>query len=143
MKATVNKAISKPSIKPLTKKQQIFVQHLVDNPKASAAEAARQAYNLKGTKKQIAKTSSVIAAENLAKPSIVTELSKYNNLIENTLINTINDYKESEKLGQRTLAVDTAKYVHDKIHGRAKQQLDVNTTSVSINIDLTGAPEAT
>jgi len=119
----------------LTRKQAAFVRHLVENPKESATEAAYQTYDVanRGVAEQI-------AFDNLRKPSIVTELSKYNNLVENTLINTLNDYKDSTHLGERSLAIDTAKYVHDKIHGKAKQSLDIQHTKVSIQIDLTALP---
>jgi phage terminase small subunit len=117
--------------KKLTHKQEVFVKHLIDNPKASATEAALTAYN---TNYNAARA---IASENLTKPSIVSALSNYNNLIENTLINTVNDYGNSDKIAERALAVDTSKYIHDKIHGKATQKIEQQSTSVNISIDLT------
>lgn len=119
--------------KPLTRKQSAFVKHLIEHPKDSGTEAVMQTYDVKSRQ-----TAESIAYENLRKPQIVTELAKYNNLVENTLINTINDYSTSDKLGQRTLAVDTAKYIHDKIHGKATQKIEQQSTKLVINIDLTG-----
>lgn len=120
-------------VRPLTYKQKAFVKHIIDNPKASATEAAAQTYNLISRD-----TARSVAAENLAKPSIVSALAAHNELIENTLLNTVNDYKEDTRLGFRTLAVDTAKYVHDKINGKAVQQIQTTNTSVVFSIDLTG-----
>lgn len=125
--------------RPLTKKQQAFVDYIVANPKASHADAARHAYNIGGKHGLIQKdvyTASEIARENLQKPAIISELAKYNNLVESTLLNTVNDWGRSEKLGERALAVDTSKFIHDKLHGRAKQSVELQSTSVNINIDL-------
>ena len=122
--------------KPLTRKQSAFVKHLIEHPKDSATQAVIKTYGSKNPPNTT--TASAIAYENLRKPQIVTELAKYNNLVENTLINTINDYSTSDKLGQRTLAVDTAKYIHDKIHGKATQKIEQQSTKLVINIDLTG-----
>jgi hypothetical protein len=124
--------------KPLTRKQAAFVKHIVENPKDSAVKAALSAYG-KPDKELAYNTANAIAVENLQKPAIITELSKYNNLVENTLINTINDFKDSDKVNERSLATDTAKYVHDKIHGKATQKIDVQSTKVSIAIDLSKA----
>lgn len=128
------KPLRPTGLRPLTRKQKAFVKHLIDNPKSSATEAAVIAYDVKD--RIVAKS---VAAENLAKPAIVTELAKYNGLMESTLINTVNDYKESDKLGERTLAVDVAKYIHDKVHGKATQRTEVRTEGVTLTIDLTSA----
>jgi phage terminase small subunit len=121
--------------KPLTRKQQAFVTELVNNPKDSATQVALRVYNASSPN-----SAKSIATENLSKPAIITELAKYNNLVENTLINTINDYSNSDKLGQRTLAVETSKYIHDKIHGKATQRIEQRSEKLIISIDLTGEP---
>lgn len=128
------KPLRPTGLRPLTNKQRIFVKHIIDNPKSSATEAAVVAYD-NPTKE----TAASIAYENLRKPQIVTELAKYNGLMESTLVNTVNDYKESDKLGERTLAVDVAKYIHDKVHGKATQRTEVRTEGVTLTIDLTSA----
>jgi hypothetical protein len=127
---------NKVTNRPLTRKQEAFVKHLVENPKASATQAVLSTYNIDNPK-----TASVVAAQNLVKPSIVTELAKYNNLVENTLINTVNEYSQSDKQWERSLAVDTSKYIHDKIHGKATQRIEQQTTGVTLTIDLTSALE--
>ena len=122
--------------KPLTRKQEAFVKHIVNNPKDSATTAAMQTY---GNDKDISRnTARSIATENMAKPAIRTELAKYNNMIENTLINTIEEWGSHERPRQREIAIDSAKYVHDKIHGKATQRSEVQATVVSLNLDLSG-----
>lgn len=133
MKTTKTRQITN---RPLTRKQQAFVKHLIEHPKQSATKAVLATYDVNN-----ALTAKSIATENLSKPAIVSELAKYNNLIENTLINTINDYSNSSKLGERTLAVETSKYIHDKIHGKATQRTEVTTQGITLNIDLTSSLE--
>jgi hypothetical protein len=133
MKSTNPRTITN---KPLTRKQQAFVRHLIENPKSSATEAVVQSYDV--TDRLTAKS---IATENLSKPAIISELAKYNNLVENTLINTIQDYSNSDKLGERSLAVETSKYIHDKIHGKATQRIEQRSEKLIINLDLTGTLE--
>src|SRR5436853_231891 len=112
----------------LTRKQSAFVKHIIDNPKASATEAAKESYNTNNSV-----TAGAIAYENLKKPQIIMALNNHNELIENTIINTINRYKDSDKLQEVQEATTNARWVHDKIHGKAKQQLDIQSTSVKIN----------
>lgn len=137
-KKSAGKAMRNPLKSPtgLTRKQEAFVREIVNNPKISATQAAVETYGKPG--QTISRgTAEQIAFDNLRNPRIVSELSKYNNLVENTLINTIQEYSISDKLGERTLAVDTAKYVHDKINGKATQRLETASTSVQISINLT------
>ena len=122
--------------KPLTPKQSAFVQHIVNHPKDSATQAVKAVYS--DTTDATARN---IASTNLTKPNIITELAKYNNLVENTLINTINDYKDSDKLGERALATETSKWVHDKIHGKAVQQIQSTSKVLVMSIDLTGVED--
>lgn len=105
--------------RPLTKKQKIFVKHIIDNPKDSATEAAAIAYNVTNRP-----TAATIAKENIRKPQIISALAAHNQLIENTLIQTVDEYQQSDKQWQRTLAVDTSKWIHDKIHGKAVQRTE-------------------
>lgn len=120
----------------LTKKQRAFVQHILENPKDSATKAALAAYG-KPDKPTTYLSAGAIASENLRKPQIIMALGMANEKVESVLMNTVNDYGTSEKIQERTLAVDTAKYIHDKLHGKAKQQIDVQSTSVNISINLT------
>ena len=117
----------------LTHKQQIFVKHLIDNPKASGTEAALMAYNTDRV------TAATISTENLRKPQIVSKLAEYNDLVENTLLNTVSEWGDNESVSKRALAIDTSKFIHDKIHGKSKQQLDISSVALNLNLDLTSA----
>lgn len=129
--------LTKRDLPKLTRKQAAFVKHLIEHPKDSATKAAVASYNLSNTN-----VAGVVAAENLRKPSIISHLESHSELVENTMLNTVRDYQNSDKLGERTLAVDTSKYIHDKIHGKAIQRSEIRTEGVSLSIDLTSALQA-
>lgn len=117
----------------LTDKQKLFVQHRIDNPKASATESAAQSYNItsRGSAEQI-------AFDNLRNPKIIMALQQHNELFESTIVNTVRDWGNEDNTRKREIATNLATWGHDKVHGKAKQQLDIHTTSVSLSLDLTG-----
>lgn len=115
----------------LTPKQRVFVQHLLDNPTASYTAAARVAYP-----NQTPATQYQQAHDNMKKPNIIMALGKANDIVESTLMNTVKEWGNHEKPRQREIAVDTAKYIHDKIHGKATQKVEQRTEAVTVNIDL-------
>lgn len=120
----------------LTRKQKAFVDTLVNNPKMTQAEAYKQAYNVAPTTTK--NSIEVQASQTLRKPSVVSYLANYNDLIENTLLNTVNDWQAEDNTRKREIAVNTAMYIHDKIHGKAKQSIQTESKVVTIAINLTG-----
>ena len=126
-------AFAQKNLRPLTRKQQVFVNHILENPKDSYTKAAQKAYNTNN-----ARTASVVAAENLAKPSIIMALGKANDRVEQVLTRVIDDWGDSEDTKERGLALDTAKYIHDKIHGKATQKIQSTTSVVTLSVDLSG-----
>ena len=133
----MSKAVKKPAkefttLPKLTRKQNAFVGELKNNPKQSATKAVLKTYG-KPDKPLSYATAGAIATENLKKPKIISHLSNYNDIVENTITNTIIEYQNSPDIKERTLSVDTAKYVHDKIHGKATQKTE--NTSITISIE--------
>lgn len=63
------------------------------------------------------------------KPHIQSALLAYSALAEETIVEAITDYRHSDKQWERTLAVDSSKWIHDKVHGKAAQQ----NTNVNLN----------
>ena len=131
--ATTNRPPSKQSVKnrvgihkPLTRKQEAFVTELIKNPKMSATQAIKNTYNVSTNH-----SAEVMASENLRKPEIISRLGDANNMIEQVLMDTVGEYGNSDKIQERSLAVDTSKWIHDKIHGKAVQK------SSSVNFNFT------
>lgn len=116
----------------LTRKQAVFVRELIDNPKQSNTKAAMVAYN---TNQKIART---IAAENMAKPSIRSHLENAVELVEDTLITTVRDWGRSDNTRRREISQNAAMWIHDKVHGKATQRIESQSTSINLTIDLSG-----
>ena len=122
----------------LTKKQKLFIQHIIDNPKAPIADSAEYAYNLKNRA-----TARALASENLAKPYIRSILDSKLEKIEQTMLDVVEDWGHHEKPRQREIALQNAQYIHDKIAGKATQRIETKSEAVVINIDLSTDSEAT
>jgi hypothetical protein len=121
----------------LTRKQKAFVKELVDNPKRSATEAVSRVYDV-GNRD----TARSMAAENLAKPSIIMALGEHAQMFESAIVGVVNDWGASESTRKREIALDAAKFGHDKIFGKATVTVHQQTEIVSIAINLTGDGEA-
>ncbi len=126
--------------RPLTYKQKEFIRELTDNPQQSATQAALKAYS-SADKQPTYRTASVIAHENLRKPNIVSKLAQYSDAVESAIMNTMMDWKDEDSARKREIAMDMAKYTHDKIHGKATQRVETRSEAVVISIDLTQAEE--
>ena len=121
---TVGNSTETKKLPKLTRKQRAFVNELKKNPKISGTAAALKAYNTSDYN-----TAAAISSENLKNPKIVSHLNKYNDIIESTISNAITEYSDSNDIKQRTLAVTTAQWAHDKLHGKAiARNINVNAT---------------
>lgn len=124
----------------LTRKENAFVQHVVENPKDSFTEAAFQAYNAKSRT-----VAANIAAHLREKPHIVAELEKYSSTAEHNLIklaNVATDYAmEGGKEGAAYAGVAERvnNSILDRLHGKAIQKSEQTTVAVQLNVDLSGA----
>lgn len=133
----------KPS-RPLTRKQRAFVAELVKNPKQSATQALAKTYNVKNN--NVARQ---MASENLAKPSILAELAKYDNTAQNILIEVLHHSRDKmitdEKQGVNWAvnARQTADSLLDRIHGKATQKTEQQVTTVNLNLNLSNITDTT
>jgi hypothetical protein len=118
----------------LTRKQQAFVRYWLENPKASATQAALATY---GTNNPVVAAS--IAYENLRKPQIRAYLEDVGQLMETTIITAVRDWGDSPNSRRREIALDAAKYAHDKIFGKSRQVVQATNNKVEVSIDLSDA----
>jgi len=112
----------------LTRKQAIFVKEILEHPKQSATAAAIKAYDTKDNA-----TARAIASENLTKPNIISHLDKLTNTVETVIEKNITRYSNSDDIRFLQLSNENAKWVHDKIFGKATQRTE--STSVNVNIE--------
>jgi len=131
-----------PKDRPLTPKQKAFVQELIDNPKQSATQAVLKTYG-KPDKPISYQTARSVASENLTKPNIITKLAQYNDMVESTLLATVQDWGADDTPRKREIAQNAAMYIHDKVHGKATQKVETRSEQVSININMTASQEPT
>lgn len=124
-------------MRPLTRKQQAFVKELVTNPKQSAVQAALKTYG-KPDKELSYFTANDIASTNLQNPSIQLELAKYSTNAEQVISGYL-ALKDSDNIGEKRLAYDSATQILDRVHGKPQQSVSVNSTTIAIAIDLSTA----
>jgi len=128
--------------RPLTNKQKAFVQELIKNPKQSATQAALKTYG-NGLTPITEGTAQQIAHDNLRKPNVQLELAKYSQDAELTVFNLMKqsekyaDNPDKEGAAHASVALAAAKDILDRVHGKAKQQIDMQSTGVVLTIDLT------
>jgi len=123
--------------KRITGKQRAFIQYVLEHPKEPAKNAAMAAYGVTGN------LAESMASENLSKPKILLELQKHSNTAEITLIEVMNTSREYSKKGNTAgasyanTAQQIANSILDRLHGKATQRIQQETTAVTLNIDLT------
>lgn len=126
--------------RPLTRKQMAFIKYLVDNPKASATAAAKAAYNV-----TTQGSAEVAASRTLRNDRVRLELAKHSGTAELALIEVMDYSRQLGKSGTGAgaayagVALTAAKDILDRVHGKATQRIEQQSTSVVLNIDLTGA----
>lgn len=124
--------------KRLTKKRKQFVKEYVDpaNKKATLATITEKA-GYSGSKQ----TLSQIGGELLKKPEIIMALGQHADLFESAIVGTVRDWQDSPTPRKREIALDAAKFGHDKIFGKATTKIEQQTSIVQIAINLTGDGE--
>lgn len=121
----------------LSRKQKKFINYWLKHPKASGTEAALVAYN---TSNRVVAAS--IAYENLKKPQIQAYLNSFTAIAEETILAVVRDWGESDDPRQRAIAVEAAKYLHDKVAGKAQRITSApHKGIVMMSINLTGDNE--
>src|ERR1700693_2743371 len=117
----------------MTNKQKLFIKAKIDNPKASNADAAMAAYN---TNNRL--NASKMGHALMKKPEIIMALGQHAELFESAIVGTVRDWQDSTNTRRREIATQNAQYGHDKIFGRATSRVEMQTSVVKININLTG-----
>lgn len=114
-------------MKKLTPKQKKFVNAIVEWK--TGTQAALEAYD---TDEYF--TAASIAHENLKKPQISSALDELAYKAKTILDRVLDWEKINDKEVSPSYVIDVAKYVHDKVNGKATQKIEQETTNW--NIDL-------
>lgn len=119
----------------MTGKQKAMIVERIKDSKASNAEIIRRA----GYKASTIQNASQQYLENMMKPEIAKKLNNVVDEMEDALITTVRRYKDSEKLPEVIEAMNNARWIHDKVHGKATMKIQQSTTGVTLTIDLTSS----
>lgn len=119
--------MKKDPMKKLTPKQKKFVNAIVEWK--TGTQAALEAYD---TDEYF--TAASIAYENLKKPQITSALDDLAGKAKTILDRVLDWEKINDKEVSPSYVIDVAKYVHDKVNGKATQKIEQETTNW--NIDL-------
>jgi len=119
----------------LTGKQQSMIIERLKDPTAPNSEIIKRAgYNAKSITAQ-----SQQYIQNMKIPEIQNRLEPVVDEIEEALITTVRRYKDSEKLPEVIEAMNNARWIHDKVKGKATQRIEQRSERLIISIDLTGS----
>lgn len=126
--------------RPLTGKERAYIEYRVENPTSTKAEAIRAVYDVSETTKK--KTLENMASTIEKRPAVLAVLNKHAIEAEETLADVMkysrihgsSGTKEGASYAQ--VAERTANSILDRLHGKAMQQIQMNSTSVNINVDL-------
>jgi hypothetical protein len=129
------------ALRPLTRKEQAYLAYQAANPGKPLREAIRHAYNVKD---DIApKTLDNMASTINKRPSVLAILERNSERAEQLLIELMDTVSVESRSGTREgaqyagVAERVMNSVLDRVHGKAKQTLDVTSKSVNINVDMT------
>lgn len=120
-----------------------LVDYLVKNPKATRKEAGLAV--LRTTNPNSA---AALASRMLNKPHVAAYLEEHMSLAQGAMIDLLQDSREFASEGGRdgasyaAVAVTIAKDIMDRGYGKATQKVEMQSTAVNLNIDLTGMTNA-
>lgn len=117
-----------------TPKNKAFVQSRLDNPTGSVTQAVLDA----GYKAKDRQVASKIGHQLMQKPEIIMALGEHSELFESAIVQTVKDWKDSDKPRKREIALNAAMFGHDKVHGKATTRIESHSSVVKISINLTG-----
>lgn len=113
----------------LTPKQKIMADtYLNSDRKISKTKAVQIAYP--NVSNDVSAAS--MAYENFRKPQVQAYLRDHEVEAQQTII------EMQQQREDKRLAFDAARDIQDRIHGKAKQMVEVNSTAISLSIDLSG-----
>jgi hypothetical protein len=118
----------------LSRLEEAFVRRRLENP----TEALNMSAMIVGYKPQTPGSRSNIGGVINRSPKVQMALAAYSEFLEAAIIKTVDDWKDHKKPRQREIAMQSAQFAYDHIHGKATQRVEQTSTVVQIAINLTG-----
>lgn len=121
----------------LTRTQKNFAHELIRNPDISPTEAYVRTHKTNNRA-----SAAVSATQTLKKPNMQAYLEKYDELAQITVIDVMQSSRGlKEEPAHARVALDSAKDILDRLHGKATQRIDTHSTVVTIALDLTNVAD--
>jgi len=121
-----------------TRKQKAWADALLNDKSKSLLQATRETYpNAKES------TQNLIAHNNKNNPVIQAYMQKHSDIATNAMMETLEVSRVYSKKGGTAgaayagVVATISKDIHDRVFGKATQKIDMQSTKVSVNIDLT------
>lgn len=125
----------------MTPKETAYVKYLNDHPTATKREAIRAVYDVKDG--VAVKTLDNMARNIEKRKPVLAILEKQSDRAQELLTVLMEDTASLSKSGTKEgaqyagVAEKVMNSLLDRVHGKAKQSIDVQSTSVNVNVDLT------
>jgi hypothetical protein len=116
----------------LTRKQKAYADYKLSHPKESNTKAALETYNT-----QDRTTASAIAAGNEKNQAVKSYLLKHSKRIEDLITDKTYELTSKDDLNSVVEGLKNARWMHDKIHGKATQKTELTVKTVELALDLT------
>jgi len=124
----------------LTGKEQAYLQYRIEHPLATKPEAIKAVYDVKPetTNKTMRNMASIIEKRPAVLSILTAHAERSEQLLTELMEDTVRFSKSGTKEGAQYAGVAerTINSVLDRVHGKAKQTLDVTSKSVNISVDL-------
>lgn len=138
--ASEKKEVSAVKHRPLTEKERAYVEYRIRNPRATKKEAMKATADVRRDLSD--KTYNNMATAIEKRPAVLAVLTEHAEKSERMLVQLAEAVTEYAMTGTKEGAMyaSTAERVLnsmlDRVHGKAKQSIDIQSTAVNINIDL-------
>ena len=124
--------------KKFTRKQKAWADALLNDKTKSLLDATREAYP-----DAQENTQKLIAQKNKNNPVIQAYMQRHSDIATNAMMETLEVSRVYSKKGGTAgaayagVVATISKDIHDRVFGKATQKIDMQSTKVSVNIDLT------
>ena len=126
--------------KKFTRKHKAWADALLNDKSKSLLQATREAYP-----DAQQNTQQLIAQKNKNNPVIQAYMQRHSDIATNAMMETLEVSRVYSKKGGTAgaayagVVATISKDIHDRVFGKATQKIDMQSTNVSVNIDLTAS----
>lgn len=125
------KVIQEQTGRKLTRRMKALADLAIDRPELSNTEIYKRTYGVKS--REVAKT---LASRAFANANVLAYMEAADRGAQEKIVSLSRQGKDNR------LAFDASRDILDRLHGKATQRIDKQSTGVTVNIDLSGGTQA-